>query len=120
MLAGTGVWKISSVACGFSSIKIYFSDYLKSLISRINEAYVVVFSIKYHHSKTLTSSNTFAAKHLEKPIPTVAFGSESVKLFVLLQSHLFFVNIVSVTSALLDKRSFANVVEIELIRRHYN
>ena len=40
LLAGTGIWKISSVACGFSSIKIDYSDYLKSLISRINEVYV--------------------------------------------------------------------------------
>ena len=28
------------VACGFSSIKIDYSDYSKSLISRINEVYV--------------------------------------------------------------------------------
>ena len=28
-LAGTGVRKISSVACGFSLIKIHFSDYPK-------------------------------------------------------------------------------------------
>ena len=27
---GTGVWKISYVACGFSSIKIDYSDYPKS------------------------------------------------------------------------------------------
>ena len=39
--------KISSVACGFSPIKIHFSDYTKSLIGRIHEVYVVVFSIKY-------------------------------------------------------------------------
>ena len=39
-VAGTGVWKISSVACGSSSIKIDYSDYLKSLISRINDVYV--------------------------------------------------------------------------------
>ena len=38
--ASTGVWKISSVACGFSSIIIDYSDYPKSLISRINEVYV--------------------------------------------------------------------------------
>ena len=31
--------KISSVACGFSSIKIDYFDYPKSLISRINEVY---------------------------------------------------------------------------------
>ena len=37
MLAGTGVWKISSVANGFSSIKIDYSDYPKRLISKINE-----------------------------------------------------------------------------------
>ena len=35
-----GVWKISSVPCGFSSIKIDYSDHLKSFISRINDAYV--------------------------------------------------------------------------------
>ena len=33
-------WKISSVARGFSSIKLDYSDYPKSLISRINEVYV--------------------------------------------------------------------------------
>ena len=32
----TGVWKISYVTCGFSSIKIDYSDNPKSLISRIN------------------------------------------------------------------------------------
>ena len=32
--------EISSVACGFSSIKIDYYDYQKSLISRINEVYV--------------------------------------------------------------------------------
>ena len=42
LLVGTGVWKISSVACGFSSIKIDYSDYPKSLISRINEVYAFV------------------------------------------------------------------------------
>ena len=38
------LWKISSVACGFSSIKIDFSDCPKSLISRINEVYGVFFN----------------------------------------------------------------------------
>ena len=37
--APTGVWKIRSVACGFSYIEIDYSDYPKSLISRINEDY---------------------------------------------------------------------------------
>ena len=50
LVAGTGVWKISSVACGFSLIKIDYSVYLKSLISRLNEVYVFVFSIKYRYS----------------------------------------------------------------------
>ena len=42
LLTGPGVWKISSPACtcGFSSIEIDYSDYPKSLISRINEVYV--------------------------------------------------------------------------------
>ena len=39
LLAVTGVRKISSVACGFSPIKSTYSDYPKSLISRINEVY---------------------------------------------------------------------------------
>ena len=30
LLARTGIWKISSVACWFSSIKIHYPDYLKS------------------------------------------------------------------------------------------
>ena len=29
LLAIIGVWKISSVACGFSSVKIDYSDYSK-------------------------------------------------------------------------------------------
>ena len=36
LLARTGVLKISYVACGFSSIKIDYSDYRKSLVSRIH------------------------------------------------------------------------------------
>ena len=40
LLAGTGVWKISYVARGLSSIKIDCSDYPKCLISRLNEVYV--------------------------------------------------------------------------------
>ena len=44
VLAGTGVWKISYVACGFSSFKIdyMYYDCQKSLISRINEIYVFI------------------------------------------------------------------------------
>ena len=56
-LAGTGVCKSSSVACGFSSIKIDYSDYPKSLISRINEVYV--FSIKYRYSDILLKNMKF-------------------------------------------------------------
>ena len=55
LLAGTGVWKISSVACGFSSIKIDYSDYPKNLISRINEVYIL--SIKYRYSDNLLKKN---------------------------------------------------------------
>ena len=43
LLAGTGIWKISSEACGFRSIKIDYSDYQKSLISRINEVFFIFF-----------------------------------------------------------------------------
>ena len=40
LLAVAGVRKISSVECGFSPIKINFSDYPKCLMSRLNEVYV--------------------------------------------------------------------------------
>ena len=45
LLAGTGVWKISSVACGFSSIKIDYSqtDYPKRFMSRISDQDYVFF-----------------------------------------------------------------------------
>ena len=39
------------IACGFSSIKIDYSDYLKRLISRIDEVYVS--PLKYRYSDIL-------------------------------------------------------------------
>ena len=39
LFAGNGSVKTSSVACGFSPVKINYSDHLKSFISRINEVY---------------------------------------------------------------------------------
>ena len=64
--SGTGIWKISSVACGFNSIKIDYSDYLKSLISRIIsriiEIYVV--SIKYRYGDILLKKHYLHLSHL--------------------------------------------------------
>ena len=48
LLAGTGVRKINSVACGFSPIKPIFIITQKNVISRINE--VMYFSIKYRYT----------------------------------------------------------------------
>ena len=48
LFAGNGAVKMSSVAYGFSPVKIDNSDYPKSFISRINE--VFFFSIKYRYS----------------------------------------------------------------------
>ena len=43
--------KISSAACGFSLIKIHYSDYSKGFINRINEVYVFCFfSLKYRYN----------------------------------------------------------------------
>ena len=53
LLAGTCIRKISSVACGFSPIKIHFSDCMKSLVSRIDELYV--FFNKYFIEKKRSS-----------------------------------------------------------------
>ena len=41
LLARTGVRKMSSVACGFSPIKIHFSDHQKDSISIINESITI-------------------------------------------------------------------------------
>ena len=55
MLAGTCVRTISSVACELRPIKSRFSDYSKSLISRINEVYVFFNKISlYRVEKTET------------------------------------------------------------------
>ena len=54
-LAGTDILNISSIAFGFSFIGIDYSDYPKSLISKINEVYV--FSVKYHYSYILLIEN---------------------------------------------------------------
>ena len=61
-LAGAGVWKISSVACGFNSIKIDYSDFPKSLISRINQVYA--FSIKYRYSDILSTKHKLHCSRL--------------------------------------------------------
>ena len=82
MLARTGVGKISSVTCGFSPFKIHFTDYPKTLISRIKYRSVYIFSIKYRYSDILLKNHKV---HL--------------KPFVLLQSDLLCVDMVSVTSA---------------------
>ena len=59
LLAGTGVWKICSVACGLSSIKIDYSDYPKSLTSRINEV-----KQKLHLSRLFCCNHTFYCVHM--------------------------------------------------------
>ena len=45
LLVGTGVRKISFVACGFSPIIIHLSVYPKSLISKINEVICIILTI---------------------------------------------------------------------------
>ena len=42
LLAGTGVMKISTVACGSSPIKIRYFDYPKHFIDRINAKVIVL------------------------------------------------------------------------------
>ena len=64
LLAGTGERKISSVACGFSPIKIHFSDYPKSLISRINEVYVFFNKVSHFIEKhKFIYNRLFCCKH---------------------------------------------------------
>ena len=57
LLARTGVWKISLVACGFRSIKVDYSDYPKNLNRRINEVYLL--SIKYRYNDVLLKNINF-------------------------------------------------------------
>ena len=53
--------KISSVACGFSSVKIDYSDY-QNVISRINEVYF--FSINRYSIFSLTTFIVECCNHL--------------------------------------------------------
>ena len=65
LLARTGVRQISSVACGFSPVKILFSDDLKSLISRINEVNVFFnkISLKGYFTKKFIYYHLFCCNH---------------------------------------------------------
>ena len=76
LFAGTGVRKISYEACGFSSIKIRFSDYQEGLISRINEVHVF---LKRYFT-------------LKKPIKFIYN-----RLPVLLQSHVLLCSLLSLS-----------------------
>ena len=61
-LARTGIRKISSVACEFCPVKINFSDYQKSFVSRINE--FTYFSIRYRYSDILLKNINFIYNRL--------------------------------------------------------
>ena len=79
LLAGRGVCKTSSVAYGFSSIKIDYSDYLKSLISRINVlAHQIGISVVFTHGCEILlshipthtrSSDPYVSSLSEKSVP---------------------------------------------------
>ena len=58
LLAGTGVRKISSVACGFSPKKSVFLIAKKKLISRINEVYVFICSINFICNRLICCKHT--------------------------------------------------------------
>ena len=74
LLAGTGV----SLACGFSSIKIDYPDYPKSLISRINEVYVFFKKISLYHNKhKLDLSRMFCCNHTSYCVNMVSVTSAS-------------------------------------------
>ena len=66
-LAETGVWKISSAAYGFRSIRIDYSDYPKSLNSRISSL-CVFFSIKYRYRDILLKKRKL---HLTVSLPKI-------------------------------------------------
>ena len=73
--------ELASVACWFSSINNDYSDYPKSLISRINEVYV--FSIKYRYSNILLKkhklhlSRLFCCNHICCCVNMVSVTPES-------------------------------------------
>ena len=56
-MAGTGVWKSSSVACGFSSNKIDYSDYVSEKFNQQNKRSLCFFSIKYRYSDILLKTH---------------------------------------------------------------
>ena len=50
-ISQSGIGKNGTVACGFGPIKVYYFDYPKRFINRINEVYD--FSIKYRYNPFL-------------------------------------------------------------------
>ena len=70
-LTGTAVRKISTVASGFSPIKIHYFDYLKRFINRIHEVYVFFNKISLYNSDNLLKKNT----HTQNSYITVCFAA---------------------------------------------
>ena len=98
LLARTGVWKIRSIACGFSSIKVDFSDYPKSVISRINAVYMYVFFFYIRSFIFYKRSLCFSIKYRYRDILLKNINFLYHRLFSC-NCTSYYVKMVSVTSA---------------------
>ena len=121
LLAGTGVIKNSTVACGSSSIKIDYSDYPKSLISRINDVFVF-FSIKSRYSNILLKKHKlhliclFCCNHTCYCVNMVSVMSASHYLKSVSWNHSRYQSRSSMYSRGLIPQNFAELALVPIVR----
>ena len=105
MLARTGVWNNSSVACGFSSNKIDYSDYPKSLISKIKYRDILLKKPKLH------LSSSFCCNHTCYCINMVSVTSASHYIMTASRYHPIYQSRSSMYISGLIPRNFAELAE---------
>ena len=110
-VAGSGLWKISSVACGFISIKIDYSDYPKSLISRINRYSDILLKKKNTHTHKLHLSRLFCCNHTCYCVNMVSVTSASRYITSASRYHLRYQSKSSMYIHGLIPRNFAELAE---------
>ena len=111
LLAKTGVWKMSSVACGFSSLQINYSDYPKSLISRINEVNSFFFQYFVEKTHKLLLSRLFSCNHTCYCVNMVSVTSASRYITSASRYHPRYQSRSSMYTRGLIPRNFAELAE---------
>ena len=115
LLAGTGIWNISCVACGFSSIKIDYSDYPKSYSAKLMK--FIFFLIKYRYKPQL--NRLFCCSHTCYCVNMVSVTSASRYITSALRYHPRYQSRSSMYIHGLIPRNFVELANLQF-RLNYN